>query len=95
MPKLLSLRENWTFVLSVNLYVKTKNSGNGKSSGVLEKFEIAVIFVQLAERPPQDLATLTPASERCAHFSHCIPNIHGIRLNPNPRGVWMKRSILF
>jgi hypothetical protein len=27
MPKLMSLRENWALVLTVNLYEKTKNSG--------------------------------------------------------------------
>jgi hypothetical protein len=27
MPKLLDLSENWAFVLDVNLYKKTKNSG--------------------------------------------------------------------
>jgi hypothetical protein len=27
MPKLLSLRENWAFVLTVNVYEKAKNSG--------------------------------------------------------------------
>jgi hypothetical protein len=46
MTKLLNYSENWAFILSVNLYEKTKNSG--KVAEFLLKFEIAVIFRQIA-----------------------------------------------
>jgi hypothetical protein len=46
MPKLLNLSKNWAFVLSVNLYEKTNNSG--KLAQFSKNLGLEVIFHQIA-----------------------------------------------